>query len=126
MKQGSDRVVEQYKWEIEYYETASGRIPVLDWIRGMTPEEQALALGYIDQLALLGIEAREPLVKPLGDKLFELRWKAENKQHRIAYVAVKGRRFVLLHGIVKKQWKWSKKDLETARKRMKDYEGRYS
>lgn len=126
MRNRSDRLVTQSPWGIEYFETASGRVPVLDWIREMTPEAQALALGYIDQLALLGTEAREPLVKPLGDKLFELRWTAEDKQHRIAYFAVKGHTFVLLHGIVKKQWKWSKKDLETTRKRMKDYEGRHS
>jgi phage-related protein len=124
--EGLDELAEQGLWKIEYYETAGGRVPVLTWILDMTPDTQALALGYIDQLALLGLEAREPLVKPLGDKLFELRWKAEDKQYRVAYFAARGHRFVLLHGIIKKQSKWTNRDLETARKRMKDYEGRRS
>jgi phage-related protein len=90
----------------------------------MTPEYQAAALGYIDQLALLGEEAQVPLVKPLGDKLFELRWKAADKQHRVAYFAVRDRTFVLVHGIVKKQLAWPKKEIDLARKRKSDYERR--
>jgi phage-related protein len=113
-------------WTIEYYETEGGNCPVLEWIQEMTPQRQAAALRYIDQLALLGTEAKAPLIKSLGDKLYELRWKAEDKQHRIAYFAALGHTFVLLHGIVKKQMAWSKKDLDLAKKRRSDYERRMS
>lgn len=112
-------------WEVEYYETESGGVPVLEWIQAMTPQEQALAAGYIDQLALLGMEAHAPLIKPLGNKLYELRWQAQNKQHRIAYFAATGRTFVLLHGFVKKTQTTPQRDLETARKRMRDYQRRH-
>ncbi len=60
-------------WQIEFYESQTGRIPVLEWIQDMTEEDRALALGYIDQLEELGTDARMPLVKPLGNKLYELR-----------------------------------------------------
>jgi len=36
-----------------------------------------------------------------------------------------GRRFILLHGFTKKKGKTPKKELYTARKRMKDYLGGY-
>ncbi len=109
------------EWEIEYYETATGRKPVLNWIEDMRPTAKARALQYIDQLQLLGLEAREPLVKPLGDKLYELRWKAEDKQHRIAYFAAAGRTFVLLHGFIKKAQATPQQDIDTAKERMEDY-----
>jgi phage-related protein len=119
-----EQQAEEPTWTIEYYEAEGGNIPVFDWILSMTPVCQAAALGYIDQLALLGTEARAPLVKPLGDKLYELRWKAEDKQHRVAYFAIYGQTFLLLHGIVKKQMAWPKKDLSLAKKRKSDYERR--
>jgi phage-related protein len=111
-------------WEVEYYETASGSVPVEEWLASMTPQERADGLRYIDQLALLGIEARYPLIKPLGNKLYELRWKSANKQHRIAYFAARGRTFVLLHGFIKKTQETPKKELALAITRMRDYEQR--
>lgn len=109
-------------WDIEYYETGAGNVPVFEWIEQMSEEEQALALLHIDQLARLGVEAQSPLVKRLGDKLYELRWKAVNKQQRIAYFAASGRKFVLVHAFTKKQKTTPKKDKDLALKRMRDYE----
>lgn len=111
-------------WDVEYYETESGRSPVFEWLLDMAEEDQALALGYIDQLAWLGMEAQRPLVRQLEGKLYELRWKDRRSQRRVAYFAASGRRFVLVHGFTKKQQKTPKRELDTARKRMKDYERR--
>lgn len=111
-------------WAVEYYETASGNVPVLEWIEGLPPRERASALRHIEQLALLGAEARPPLVKPLGDKLYELRWKSGDKQHRIAYFAATGRTFVLLHGFIKKTRATPRRDLELARARLREYAAR--
>lgn len=83
---------ERGPWEIEYYETRSGNVPVFEWIRNLPGEEEGvgerekpetdrgLALWYIDQLALLGTEARYPLVRHLEGKLYELRWVASKRQ----------------------------------------------
>jgi phage-related protein len=128
----------QEPWDIEYYETEMGNAPVFEWISGLPGEDEevpeggekpktdrGLALWYIDQLSILGLEARPPLVKHLEGKLYELRWKASSRQHRIAYFSYTGRKFVLLHGFIKKTQKTEKKDLNLARERMKDYERRY-
>jgi phage-related protein len=117
------RVLGGATWGVEYYETEAGNSPVLEWIEAMPEEEQGLALRYIELLAALGIDARMPLVRPLGHKLFELRWKAKNKQ-RIAYCAASDRTFVLLHGFTKKQETTPREDMEVAMKRMQDYQRR--
>lgn len=128
---------QQGPWEIDYYETENGRVPVLEWIQNLPGEaekldegekpktDQGLTLWYIDQLALLGTEARYPLIRHLEGKLWELRWKASGRQHRIVYFAASGRKFVLVHGFIKKAQTTPKKELEKARNRMRDYERRH-
>lgn len=111
-------------WQIEFYESQTGRIPVLEWIQDMTEEDRALALGYIDQLEELGTDARMPLVKPLGNKLYELRWPSSGKQHRIIYFAAPGRRFVMLNGFVKKQRETPPREMATALRRMREHNQR--
>lgn len=112
-------------WEIEFYETEMGKVPVFEWLQDLPAHEQALALNHIDLLRLAGLEARRPLVAPLENKMYELRWKGYGKQNRIAYFAFTGRKFILLHAVVKKTSAWSKKDLDIAMQRMKDYERRH-
>lgn len=57
-------------WEFEYHETEAGKSPISEWLKEMGEGGgQALALGYIDQLARLGSEARRPLVRQLEGKL---------------------------------------------------------
>lgn len=112
------------EWEVEYYETQAGNVPVFEWIEEMPADERALALGYIDQLELLGTEAQRPLVRRLEGKLYELRWKAKDKQQRIAYFAASGRKLVLVHGFTKKSKTTPQKEIELARKRMREYQSK--
>jgi phage-related protein len=112
-------------WSIEWFETETGNVPVLDWIQGMPEKEQGLVLWHIDQLALLGLEAQMPLVRPLGDKLYELRIRAQGKNQRIAYFAATGKTFVLVHGFTKKQKTTPQKEKEIALRRMRDYKRRF-
>jgi phage-related protein len=111
-------------WQIEYYETEAGRFPVLEWIEDMPEEDAALALGYIDQLSELGTDARMPLVKPLRNKLYELRWTASDKHHRIIYFAAPGRKFVMLNGFVKQRRETPPKEMAKALRRMRDHNQR--
>lgn len=111
-------------WQVEFYETEAGRVPVLEWIEEMPEEDRALALGYIEQLRKLGTDARMPLVKPLGNKLYELRWPSSNKQHRIIYFAAPGRKFVMLNGFIKKKQETPPKEIATALRRVRSYNQR--
>ncbi len=112
-------------WAVEWFETEAGNVPVAEWIQDMPEKEQGLVLWHIDQLALLGLEARMPLVRPLGDKLYELRIRARGKYQRIAYFAASGRKFVLVHGFTKKQKTTPQREKDIALRRMKDYERRF-
>ena len=52
--------------------------------------------------------------------MFELRIKAAEGIARVFYCTVVGRRIVMLHQFVKKSDKTPRKELETARRRMKE------
>ena len=56
----------------------------------------------------------------MGDGLFELRLKAAEGIARVFYCTVVGRKIVVLHKFVKKTDKTPKKELETARARLKE------
>ena len=67
------------------------------------------------------VQAREPLVKHLEDKLWELREESRTNIYRIIYFFYTGRRIVFLHGFQKKTQKTPKKELELARARYEDF-----
>ena len=72
-----------------------------------------------------GTALREPHVKPVkGDKykgLWELRTKFASDISRIFYFLTLGKRFVLLHGYVKKDNRLDTRELDIAKKHMEDY-----
>ena len=68
----------------------------------------------------VGLEQlREPHVKHIEGKLWELRAKATEGIARGLYVTMTGRRVIILHVFVKKSQRTPRATLETARERMK-------
>jgi phage-related protein len=68
-----------------------------------------------------GLEkVREPYVKHLGDKLWEMRLMGRDGIARAIYVTASGRRVVILRTFVKKTEKTPKRELELARERAKE------
>ncbi len=63
---------------------------------------------------------REPYVKPMGGKLWEMRMKGRDGIARAIYIAAIGRRLVLLHVFVKKTEKTPRAALDTATRRAKE------
>ena len=56
----------------------------------------------------------------MGDGLFELRLKAAEGIARVFYCTLVGRRIVILHQFVKKTEKTPPRELEVARRRLKE------
>jgi phage-related protein len=56
----------------------------------------------------------------MGDGLFELRLKASEGIGRVLYCTLVGSRITMLHQFVKKSEKTPRKELEIARRRMKE------
>ncbi len=67
-------------------------------------------------------KVREPYVKPLQDKLWEMRVKGPDGIARAIYVTVKDRRVVILHAFRKKTQKTPRRAIQTALSRMKELE----
>jgi phage-related protein len=113
------------EWSIEFYTLANEESPVADWYAAQGSKVQAKLLWMFDLLEELGIEVGMPYVKPLGDKLYEIRVKVDRNSFRVIYFAYTDRRFILLHGFQKKTQKTPLKELEIAQKYMEDVLERY-
>jgi hypothetical protein len=63
------------RWTIEYYVTASGAAPALDWLRRLPEPKRAAWLAFVDfALVPMGKDiGQSGYVKALGQGLFELR-----------------------------------------------------
>ena len=61
-----------------------------------------------------------PHTKSLNDGLFELRLKSKEGISRVFYCTKVGKNIVMLHSFVKKSQKIPKKEMDVARKRLKE------
>ena len=65
-------------------------------------------------------QVREPDVKPLGDKLFEIRMNSGEGIARAIYTPASGRRLVVLHAFVKKTRQTPPAEILLAKRRLKE------
>ena len=77
-------------------------------------------LRYAERMELYGPDLRMPHTRAMGEGLFELRLKVAEGIVRVFYCTLVGRRIVMLHQFIKKSEKTPRKELEIARKRMKE------
>ena len=110
------------------YEKLDGKIPVLEFILGLQPKQQAKIYREIDLLEKFGSDLHYPHVDTIkGDKykgLLELRIELASNIFIIFFFLHQGNNAILLHGIVKKRQKTPKKELDVALERMKEYNRR--
>lgn len=82
-----------------------------------------LAARYIvltRRMAAVGPNLGPPHTDAFGEGLFELRLKGQEGIARVFFCALVGRRVVMLHCFVKKTQKTPPREIEIARKRMKE------
>lgn len=77
-------------------------------------------LRYAERMEIYGPNLGMPHTRAMGDGLFELRLKAAEGIARVFYCTLLGQRIVMLHQFVKKSEKTPRKELKTARRRMKE------
>ena len=113
------------RYNIEMYEKADGKVPVLEFILKLQPKQQAKIYREIDLLEKFGNELHYPHVDTVkGNKykdIWELRVEIASNIFRIFYFLPHENFVILLHGIVKKKQKTPKKELDIALERMKEY-----
>lgn len=112
------------KWEIIYYETSQGNSPVFEFIQNLDVKAQNKVAIVLDLLREFGTLIGLPHSRKLtGTPLWELRILGSNNI-RIFYVAVVGRKFLLLHVFQKKKQKTDIKEIKTAIGRLNEFKSR--
>ena len=74
----------------------------------------------IEQVGLLSV--KEPYVRHVHDKIWEIRARAKEKLARSLYTTVTGKRVIILRTFVKKTRKTPKREIELALQRMKEFD----
>jgi phage-related protein len=100
--------------KIRFYETAAGQRPVQKYLAGLEVSERAEVAEALDAVQRYGLQEVE--ARPIQGKL----WEIKVSQHRIFYVLLLGPEMVLLHAYKKQSQKAPPKEIETAKKRMRD------
>jgi len=109
------RYITRVDWSVEILEAAEAEIEALQ------PGLQARLVRLLEMIERIGLDnLREPHVKQIDGKLWELRAKAAEGIARGMYVTASGRRVIVLHVFVKKSQKTPSKAIAIAKKRMKE------
>ncbi|MDO8724231.1 MAG: type II toxin-antitoxin system RelE/ParE family toxin [Syntrophales bacterium] len=77
-------------------------------------------LRYSDRMEMFGPDLGMPHTRAMGDGLFELRLKSVEGIARVFYSTMVGKKIMVLHQFIKKTDKTPPRELETARRRMRE------
>ncbi|HAR94681.1 MAG TPA: type II toxin-antitoxin system RelE/ParE family toxin [Deltaproteobacteria bacterium] len=102
-------------WTITYYSEA-----VQNEILALPAGFLARYLRYSDRMEVFGPDLGLPHTRAMGGGLFELRLKSAEGNARVFYCTIVGRKIVVLHQFIKKTDKTPPRELETARRRMRE------
>ncbi|MCE7521964.1 type II toxin-antitoxin system RelE/ParE family toxin [Alloalcanivorax xenomutans] len=102
---------------VNFFVTAAGKEPVRDFLRALTAEDRK-AIGTDIKEVQFGWPLGMPLVRKMGQGLWEVRSRIPDGIARVMFTVV-DHRMVLLHGFVKKSEKTPANELETAQKRLR-------
>lgn len=94
-----------------------------EWLRSLSPTERRL-IGTDIMTVELGWPVGMPTCKPLGEGLWEVRTNLPSGKIARVLFCVHEQQMILLHGFIKKSRKTPKPDLDLARERQAEVEGR--
>ena len=105
----------QMNWRITFYNETVERQTLL-FPKGIL----ANFLHIVEMMQEYGPALGKPYTASLGDGLFEIRAKGKEGIGRSLFCMIKGREIIILHSFIKKTHKTPKKEIDMARKRMKE------
>ncbi len=109
------------EWITEFYKDSKGREPVSDFLELLDDVTKAKVTRYFELLHRYGVLLKEPYTKQVKGKIREIIVIGSDGHLRILYFTYTGKRFVLLHGFIKKTKKTPPADIKIAERRMEDY-----
>lgn len=104
--------------KVNFYESATGRSPVEDFIKRLPKVDQARFAEVFDGIEKYGLGCPRVQFRQLSGKLWEVKFSAASGGYRIAYVILESDMMVWLHAFKKKTQKTPAGDLEIAERRM--------
>ena len=113
-------------YDIIFYENKEGFSDVVSYIKELermsnSSKERRVnfnkIVAYFDLLEEMGTRIGEPVTKFLGGEIWELR----PLKNRFLYAYYKENKFIILHHFIKKTQKTPRKELEIAKRRLKEY-----
>ncbi|MEW6609527.1 MAG: type II toxin-antitoxin system RelE/ParE family toxin [bacterium] len=111
-------------FKINFYRDAQGKQPIKEYLvdlAGKSDKDSRIKLNkidyYLQALSKYGTRLGEPFIKHIDGEIWELR----PLRDRFFFFCWKGESFVLLHHFVKKTQKTPKKEIEQAKRNLKDY-----
>ncbi|MBR4791109.1 MAG: type II toxin-antitoxin system RelE/ParE family toxin [Treponema sp.] len=109
------------KFTVEFYETAKGKKPCLDFLNTLEVKLRAKAFRDLNLLQEKGTELRLPYSRHLDDGIFELRTIQGNNIIRSLYFFFVGSKIIVTHGFRKKNDKTPPGEIDRAKEYRKDY-----
>ena len=103
---------------VRFYQENSGNEPVREWLRKLPTRDKKI-IGRDIRIVQIDWPVEGSLVKPLGNGIWEIRSRLDNRIARVLFVFSNGE-IVLLNGFIKKTQKTPKQEIELARKRAKN------
>ncbi|RYD34278.1 MAG: type II toxin-antitoxin system RelE/ParE family toxin [Verrucomicrobiaceae bacterium] len=84
-----------------FYQETDDSVPVLEWLRSLSPKARDKCRVKLGRLAEMGHELRRPEADLLRDRIYELRVSLNGIHYRILYFLHGGTAAIIAHGIVK-------------------------
>ena len=104
---------------VVFFKTETGNEPVRAWLKELSKED-CKVIGTDILTAQYAWPVGKPLVDNLGDGIWEVRSRLDNRIARTLFAMV-NQEMVLLHGFIKKQQTTPQDELDLAKKRKKQY-----
>lgn len=108
-------------WSVVFYVDRQGNEPVREFLSSLDAKTRARFSWSIEQLRIRNVQAREPLVRHLEGKIWELREESQTNIYRLLYFFFAGQRIVFVHGFQKKTQKTPRREIEVALRRLDEF-----
>ncbi|MFH1780717.1 MAG: type II toxin-antitoxin system RelE/ParE family toxin [Candidatus Nealsonbacteria bacterium] len=109
-------------YRVYYYRNGrTGKVPVLEYLGGLKLKDRGKISAYIVLLRDCGGRLDEPYSRYIRSGVRELRVEFARNRHRIFYIAVEGKKIILLHAFLKKTPKTPVQEIRRALNNFEDY-----
>jgi len=116
-------------YSIEFYEDERGYSEIVQYLKELQKKSESnkesrinfnKIIAYFDLLEEWGTRIGQPVTKHLEGEIWELR----PLKNRFIYAYYKDNKFIILHHFIKKTKKIPKKEMEQAKRKLRDYRER--